>query len=107
MPNPKLGTVTKDVAKAIKNAKAGQVQFRVDKNAVIHAGIGKINFTDQGILENLKSFMLAIGDAKPENYKGKYIETVHIKSTMGPSIELELASVDPTSPRFFLDPKKL
>jgi len=106
MPNPKLGTVTKEVSKAVKAAKQGSVQFRVDKSGIIHAGIGKISFSNESLMENIKAFMLAISDAKPENYKGKYINAVHLSSTMGPGIPIELSSVDPKSSKFFLDPVK-
>jgi large subunit ribosomal protein L1 len=107
MPNPKMGTVTKEVIKAVKAAKQGSVQYKVDKTGIIHAGLGKISFTNEALMENMKAFMLSIGDQKPENYKGKYIETVHICSTMGPGIPIEVASVDPSSPKFFIDPALL
>ena len=107
MPNPKLGTVTKEVAKAVKNAKAGSVQFRVEKTGIIHAGIGKISFTEDYLLENIKSFMVAVSDAKPEGFKGKYLESVSLCTTMGPGIKIELASVDPTNGKFMIDPSKL
>lgn len=70
MPNPKMGTVTKDVTKAVKAAKAGSVQFRVEKQGIIQAGIGKVSFTKEALLDNVRSFMVAISDVKPENYKG-------------------------------------
>lgn len=107
MPNPKLGTVTKDVAKAVRAAKEGSVKFRVDKKGYIHAGIAKISFANNGILENIKAIMVAIGDAKPEGFKGKFVEKVHVASTMGPGIPIELSSIDPSSPKFFIDPSKL
>ena len=107
MPNPKLGTVTKDVASAIREAKAGSVQFKVEKKGIIMAGIGKASFTDEMILENLKSFMVAITDSKPEGFKGKYLKRVHISTTMGPSLEIDLNSVDPSNSRFMIDPAKL
>lgn len=107
MPNPKLGTVTKEIAKAVKSAKSGAVQFRCDKTGIIHAGIGKISFNNDSLFENIKAFMLAIGDAKPEGFKGQYIKTVHVSSTMGPSLPIEVSSVDPSSPKFFVDPAKL
>lgn len=107
MPNPKLGTVTKDVTRAVKSAKAGAVQFRVDKTGIIRAAVGKVTFDDDKLLENLRSFMIAVGDAKPETLKGKYIMSVHMSSTMGPGIPIETASVDPTNPRFMINPTKL
>lgn len=107
MPNPKMGTVTKDVGKAIASAKAGAVQFRVEKNGIVQAGIGKLSFTDEQLLENLRSFMVAVSDAKPEGLKSKYIETVHIASTMGPGVEITTQNVDPSNAKFMLDPTKM
>lgn len=107
MPNPKMGTVTKDVTKAVKTAKAGAVQFRVMKHGILHCGVGKVSFTNEQILENLRGFMVALGDTKPEGLKGKYIERAHIASTMGNSFPVEVSSIDPTSPKFFLDPSIL
>ena len=106
MPNPKLGTVTREVAKAIKEAKAGSVQFKVERKGIIMAGIGKASFTDEMILENLKSFMVAITDSKPEGFKGKYLKRVHMSSTMGPGLEIDLSSVDPSNSKFMIDPSK-
>eukprot|EP01038_Epipyxis_sp_PR26KG_P010251 gene10251-13788_t len=102
MPNPKMGTVTKEITKAVKAARAGAVQFKVEKKGIIHAGIGKVSFPPEMLLENIRSLMVAILDAKPEGFKGKYMQGAHICSTMGPSITLELPSVDPSSPRFML-----
>jgi large subunit ribosomal protein L1 len=107
MPNPKMGSVTKDVAKAIKAAKAGAVQFRVEKAGIVQAGIGKVSFKSEDLLDNIRSFMVAITDSKPEGLKGKYIKSVHISSTMGPGITIETANVDPSSAKFMLDPKKM
>jgi len=104
MPAPKLGSVTNDVAKAIKAAKAGAVQFRVEKKGIIHAGIGKLSFSDEALIENVKAFMIAVNDVKPENFKGKYLKQVHLSSTMGPGFHIELSSVDPTNPKFMIDP---
>jgi large subunit ribosomal protein L1 len=83
MPNPKLGTVTQDVKSAVSNAKAGQVQYRNDKSGIIHAGIGKLNFSENDLLENLKAFYLSISKSKPDTVKGSFIKKVSIASTMG------------------------
>ena len=107
MPNPKLGTVTTDVASAVAEAKAGAVQYRVERKGIIQAGIGKASFSDQHLLENFRSFMLSVVDAKPETLKGKYITDVYVKSTMGPSIKIETANADPTKAKFMLDSKAL
>lgn len=107
MPNPKMGSVTKDVAKAIKAAKAGAVQFRVEKAGIIQAGIGKLSFTKEQMLENIRSFMVAVSDAKPEGLKGKYLLNVHLSTTMGPGVEIDAANVDPSNAKFMLDPRKL
>lgn len=107
MPNPKMGTVATDIGKAVKNAKAGAVQFRVEKQGIVHAGIGKVSFSNTQLLDNARAFLLAIGEAKPEGLKGKYIKTAHICSTMGPGIPLDIATVDPNSSRFLLDNKAL
>ena len=104
MPNPKLGTVTNDVAKAVKLAKAGSIQFRVEKNGIVQAGIGKISFTPQQLLDNIRAFMLSLSETKPDEIKTKYISCVHLSSTMGPGIDIEVSSVDPTSSKFMLDP---
>jgi len=91
MPNPKLGTVTADVKNAVKNAKAGEVQFRVEKAGVVHAGIGKASFSAQQLQDNLKAFVDAIVKAKPAGAKGNYIKKVSVSSTMGPGIKVNLA----------------
>jgi large subunit ribosomal protein L1 len=93
MPNPKLGTVTPDVATAVKAAKAGQVEFRAEKAGIVHAGIGKASFSEQAIAENVKAFVGAISRAKPTGAKGTYIEKVSISSTMGPGVKLDVASL--------------
>jgi large subunit ribosomal protein L1 len=93
MPNPKLGTVTPDVATAVKNAKAGQVQFKNDKGGIVHAGIGKMSFDENDLLENLKFFYSSINKSKPETVKGSFIKKVTIASTMGVGLEINLASL--------------
>ena len=104
MPNPKMGTVTKDVVTAIKAAKAGSIQFRVEKAGIIHAGIGKVSFSAQALLDNIRSFMVAVGDGKPDGYKGKYLIGVSLSSTMGPGVGLDIAYVDPNNPKFMKHP---
>ena len=93
MPNPKLGTVTQDIATAVKNAKSGQVQFKNDKAGIVHAGIGKMNFDDNDLLENLKFFYTSINKSKPESVKGSFIKKVTIASTMGVGLEINAASL--------------
>jgi large subunit ribosomal protein L1 len=93
MPNPKLGTVTMDIAKAVADAKGGQVQFRVEKAGIIHAGIGKASFDDSALAENIKTLVDAIIKAKPTGAKGTYLQKISISSTMGPGISVDLASV--------------
>ena len=89
MPNPKTGTVTMDVAKAVENFKGGQVNFRVDKQGNIHAGIGKISFTDEQIKDNFYTFVRAVNKHKPAASKGKYIKTAALSLTMSPSMSLD------------------
>ena len=125
MPNPKMGTVTKDVARAVKAAKEGAVQFKVEKKGIVHAGVGKVilklstnnfvyyylrihcifqvSFSEEALLENIRAFMVALLDAKPEGLKGKYLRHASISSTMGPGVQVDLPSVDPSSARFMLD----
>lgn len=93
MPNPKLGTVTMDVAGAVKAAKAGQVQFRVEKAGIVHAGVGKTSFSDEQIVENIKAFVDAIAKAKPAGAKGTYLQKISVSSTMGPGLKVNLGSV--------------
>jgi len=93
MPNPKLGTVTQDIKKAVTNAKAGQVQFRNDKGGVVHAGIGKLNFSEQDLIENLRAFYSSIHKSKPEAVKGAFIKKVTIASTMGVGLEINATSL--------------
>jgi len=93
MPNPKTGTVTMDVAKAVENAKGGQVNFRVDKKGNIHAGIGKISFSEEQIKENFVTLLEVINKAKPASAKGRYITNAAISLTMSPSITLDTSEV--------------
>jgi large subunit ribosomal protein L1 len=94
MPNPKVGTVTPDVATAVKNAKAGQVRYRADKAGIIHAGIGKASFDVKALEENIVALIDAIKKAKPSSAKGIYIKKVSVSSTMGPGLSVDGASVD-------------
>lgn len=89
MPNPKSGTVTVDLAKAVKAVKAGKIEYRVDKTANIQVGLGKVSFTDDQLVENLKTFFGAIMKAKPSTAKGAYLKNATISSTMGPGIKLD------------------
>lgn len=93
MPNPKLGTVTNDVASAIAEAKAGQVQFRADKNGVVHAGVGKASFDADKLVENVRAFVDAIVRAKPSGAKGTYLKKSALSSTMGPGVRLDVSSL--------------
>ena len=91
MPNPKAGTVTMDVAKAVKEIKAGKIEYRVDKTGNVHAPVGKVKFTADQIAENLTAFLEAIAKAKPSSAKGTYLKGATVSSTMGPGIKLDLA----------------
>ena len=91
MPNPKTGTVTNDIANAVKEVKAGKVEFRVDKTGVIHVPFGKISFDQQKLVENANSLLNAVVKAKPAAAKGKYVKSVTICSTMGPGVQLDTA----------------
>lgn len=93
MPNPKLGTVTADVTTAVKNAKSGQVEYRVEKAGIVHAGIGKISFSDEDLLKNAKAFIDSVTKAKPAGAKGAYLKRIHLSSTMGPSLKVDLSTV--------------
>ena len=93
MPNPKLGTVTMDVAGAVRAAKAGQVQFRVEKAGIVHAGVGKASFDEDKLVENIRAFVDAIQKAKPTGAKGQYIEKVSLSSTMGPGLKVNFSSI--------------
>jgi large subunit ribosomal protein L1 len=93
MPNPKLGTVTPNVAQAVKDAKAGQIEYRAEKNGIIHAGFGKASFDAKKLEENLRFLLETILKARPSGIKGSYIEKVTVSSTMGPAFKIELSSV--------------
>ena len=93
MPNPKIGTVTKDIAKAVTEVKAGKIEFRVEKNGIIHNIIGKVSFSKEKIIENAKVFVNAILKAKPQAIKGVYMKKVTMASTMGPGIKLDKSSI--------------
>lgn len=93
MPNPKLGTVTNDVAEAVKAAKGGQVEFRAEKAGLVHAGVGKASFDQAALVDNVKAFVDAITRAKPSGAKGTYIRKVSLSSTMGPGVKLDIASL--------------
>ena len=93
MPNPKLGTVTMDVTKAVTDAKSGQVEFRVEKAGIIHAGIGKASFSEGDLKENFTAFMDAIVKAKPSGAKGKFVKKIAISSTMGPGLKIDSTEI--------------
>jgi large subunit ribosomal protein L1 len=97
MPNPKLGTVTNDVVNAIENAKGGEVQFRVEKQGIVHAGIGKASFSEEQLGQNVSAFLDAILRAKPSGIKGTYLKRLAISSTMGPGVRVDVSSL-PSSP---------
>jgi len=93
MPNPRVGTVTMDVAAAVKGAKGGSVEFRVEKAGIVHAGVGKASFSAQKLVENIKAFADAVQKAKPPGAKGHFINRVAISSTMGPGVKIEPSSL--------------
>ncbi|NJS38091.1 MAG: 50S ribosomal protein L1 [Rhodobacteraceae bacterium] len=92
MPNPKVGTVTMDVKTAVEAAKGGEVQFKVEKAGVIHAGIGKVSFTEDKLAENVRAFVDAVSKARPAGAKGTYVKKVSLSSTMGPGVSVDIAS---------------
>ncbi len=94
MPNPKSGTVTQDVAAAVTEIKAGRVEFRVDKTAIIHAPVGKVSFSKDKLIENTRALFDAVQKAKPATAKGRYVHAVHLCSTMGPGVLVDLVSLD-------------
>jgi large subunit ribosomal protein L1 len=93
MPNPKLGTVTMDVTKAVTDAKGGQVEFRVEKAGIVHVGIGKASFSEVDLKENFTAFMDAIIRAKPSGAKGKFVKKLSLSSTMGPGVKIDLEEI--------------
>ena len=94
MPNPKVGTVTADVAQAVKNAKSGQARFRTDKAGIVHAAIGKVDFTPEALLQNLEAVLAELKKLKPSAAKGIYLQKVTVSSTMGPGLTVDLSSLD-------------
>jgi large subunit ribosomal protein L1 len=94
MPNPKLGTVTPNVAQAVKDAKGGQVEFRVEKQGIVHSGIGKLSFSEDQLKDNFNAFVDAIVKAKPAGAKGKYLKKVSLTSSMGPGLKIDTAEVE-------------
>ncbi|QCO14442.1 50S ribosomal protein L1 [Azospirillum brasilense] len=97
MPNPKLGTVTPDVAGAVKAAKAGAVEFRAEKTGIVHAGVGKASFSEEALVQNIRAFVDAITRAKPTGAKGQYLLKVSLSSTMGPGLKLDLSTLAATA----------
>lgn len=93
MPNPRVGTVTMDVTDAVAGAKGGAIEFRVEKAGIIHAGVGKVSFSEQQLAENIRAFVDAVNRAKPTGAKGTYIKRVSIKSTMGPGVKIDQSSI--------------
>ncbi len=93
MPNPRVGTVTMDVANAVKNAKGGEVQFRVEKAGIVHAGVGKASFTAEQLAENVKAFADAVAKAKPSGAKGTYMQRAAVSSTMGRGVKIDVSSL--------------
>ena len=93
MPNPKLGTVSADIVSAITNAKSGQAEYRVEKAGIVHAGIGKLSFKDEDLLDNVKAFFAAVLKSKPSGLKGSYMNQVFLSSTMGPALKVDLNSL--------------
>ncbi len=94
MPNPKAGTVTFDVANAVKELKAGRIEYKVDKTGIVHNAIGKRSFSEEQLIDNAKAYIQAIIKAKPASAKGRYIHSIYISTTMGPGIKIDPASVE-------------
>ena len=93
MPNPRVGTVTPNVGQAVKDAKGGAIEFRVEKEGIVHAGVGKASFTDEALTANVKALLDALNRAKPSGAKGTYVKRVSLSSTMGPGFKVEIASI--------------
>src|ERR1700688_1248956 len=93
MPNPRLGTATQNVTEAVQAAKGGQVEFRAEKAGIVHAGVGKVSFTDDALVDNVRAFVGAITRAKPTGVKGTYINKVNLSSTMGPGVKVDFAGL--------------
>ena len=93
MPNPRVGTVTMDVTNAVKGAKGGSVEFRVEKSGIVHAGVGKASFTEKALVENIRAFVDAVNKSRPTGAKGTYIKKVSIKSTMGPGLKVDHGTI--------------
>jgi large subunit ribosomal protein L1 len=93
MPNPKVGTVTPNVGQAVKDAKGGAVEFRVEKAGIVHVGVGKVSFTDDALMVNIKALVEALNRSKPTGAKGIYIKKVSLSSTMGPGLRIDTASI--------------
>lgn len=93
MPNPKSGTVTMDVGKAVKEVKAGKIEFRVDKAGIIHASVGKADFDKQKLVDNINAFLMTVGRLKPASAKGQYIRSIALSSTMGPGVRIDTGAV--------------
>lgn len=97
MPNPKTGTVSSDVEGAVKSAKSGAVEFRVERNGILHAGIGKAGFSEQNLVENIYAFLEDVRRAKPSGAKGNFVQRISLSSTMGPSVRVDPKSIESTS----------
>jgi large subunit ribosomal protein L1 len=93
MPNPKVGTVTPNVGQAVKDAKGGAVEFRVEKSGIVHVGVGKVSFTDDALIVNVKALVEALNRSKPTGAKGLYVKKISMSSTMGPGLRVDTASI--------------
>jgi len=93
MPNPRVGTVTPNVAQAVKDAKGGSIEFRVEKAGIVHAGVGKASFTDEALLINVRALVDALNKAKPSGAKGTYVKKISLSSTMGPGVKVDLTTI--------------
>jgi large subunit ribosomal protein L1 len=102
MPNPKVGTVTMDVAKAVENSKGGAVEFRVEKNGIVHAGVGKASFTEAALVENIRSLLQGLMKAKPAGAKGIYMKRIALSSTMGPGVKIDTAEASASTEAAYL-----